>query len=128
MFVRFVILSKDGVSHRLMGVFRAAFQLRDKDRLTLGIAPGIEELCQWFNLHLPVPGQFSLGRGRHGRRQGICWFKPTATEHLGKIREMVALLERQGVRTRKLRTQRPGYVTYEDAYQIVAVPFRDTGA
>jgi hypothetical protein len=41
---------------------------------------------------------------------------------------MAALLERCGIPTEMLRTWRPGYVVYEDAYQVVAVPFRDTRA
>jgi hypothetical protein len=49
-------------------------------------------------------------------------------EHLGKIRELVALLERCGVSIRRLWTKRPGYVVYEDSFQVTAIPFRDTTA
>jgi hypothetical protein len=40
--------------------------------------------------------------------------------------ESTHLLERHGVRTEVLRTDRPGYVVYEDEYQVAAIPFRGT--
>ena len=40
--------------------------------------------------------------------------------------QLVALLERNGVRILALRTKRPGYVVYEDDFQVVAEPFTDT--
>src|SRR5262245_46477069 len=121
MFVRFVTLSRDEGSHCLEGVFQAAFRLRDRGRLGRDAARRFEGLRQWFNASLPVPTRFSRSKGR----PAVCWFKAEATEHLGKIRELVALLEGQGVRIRRLRTRRPGYVVYEDAFQVTAVPFRD---
>jgi hypothetical protein len=38
--------------------------------------------------------------------------------------EMVRILERNGIFVKKIRTDRPGYVVYEDELQIVAEPFR----
>ena len=126
MFVRFVVLEQDESSHRLMGVFQAAFSLRDRGLLDSTERHGFENLRQWFNDHLPAPERFCRSRGRQAHRQGICWFKADAVEHLGKIRELVALLERHGITTRRLRAERPGYIVYEDDFQVAAVPFRDT--
>ncbi len=56
----------------------------------------------------------------------ISWFKDTAQTHIGKMREMVALLEHHDVSVRMIKTMRPGYVVYEDEFQIVAVPFADS--
>jgi hypothetical protein len=33
------------------------------------------------------------------------------------------MLERCGILTEMLRTDKPGYVVYEDKYQVAAVPF-----
>ena len=41
---------------------------------------------------------------------------------------MISILETQGVVVEVIETQRPGYVVYEDEFQIVAEPFADTGA
>ena len=55
----------------------------------------------------------------------MCWFKPTATEHIAKVREISCILEQHGVYVRVIKAQRPGYVIYEDEYQVVAEPFAD---
>ena len=58
------------------------------------------------------------------RSLGICWFKTGSTEHISRIWEMVNVLERNGIYVRKIRTDKPGYVIYEDEWQLVAEPFR----
>ncbi len=39
---------------------------------------------------------------------------------------MIAVLENNGVHVRTIKTVRPGYVVYEDEFQVVAVPFADS--
>jgi hypothetical protein len=39
------------------------------------------------------------------------------------VRDLVSLLEHKGITVHELRTERPGYVLYEDAHQVVAMPF-----
>lgn len=56
-------------------------------------------------------------------RLGICWFKAESTEHISRIWEMVHILERNGIYVKKIRTDKPGYVIYEDGWQLVAQPF-----
>jgi hypothetical protein len=126
MFVRFVIPCKDEDSHCLIGVFQAAFSLRDRGLLDRDESRRFEALRQWFNLRLPVPHRFRRSKGRQAHRPAICWFKADAAEHLGRVRELAALLEQHGIPTRVLRTRRPGYLVFEDKYQVAAVPFRDT--
>ena len=55
----------------------------------------------------------------------MCWFKPSATQHIARIREMVCILEQHGVFVHVFKTDRPGYIVYEDEFQIVAEPFAD---
>lgn len=55
----------------------------------------------------------------------MCWFKATATEHIAKMREMSCILEQNGFYVRVIKAQRPGYIVYEDEYQVVAEPFAD---
>jgi len=54
------------------------------------------------------------------------WFKASAKDHIDKIREIIAVLENYDVSVRMIKTERPGYVVYEDQFQIVAVPFADS--
>jgi hypothetical protein len=39
------------------------------------------------------------------------------------MRELVALLVHKDVPVEELRTERPGYIVYEDEHQIAAEPF-----
>jgi len=55
----------------------------------------------------------------------VCWFKDTAKEHIAKAREMSCILGQNNIHVRVIKTQRPGYVVYEDEYQVVAEPFAD---
>ena len=82
---------------------------------------------EWFNTHLEKPTRFTASNPPYYRKKSraISWFKDTAHEHIGHIREMVAILENHGVSVRMLKADRVGYVVYEDDYQIVAEPFSD---
>lgn len=51
------------------------------------------------------------------------WFKSSAVELLELTRGYLHLLDRYDVRWVELRTHTPGRVTFEDAVQVVAVPF-----
>jgi hypothetical protein len=128
MFVRFVVPFQDQDSHCLTGVFQAVYGLRDGGLLVDDERERFEVIRQWFNRHLPVPRRFARSRRPHARRNAVCWFKAHAADYLGRVRELAGLLERHGVPTEMLRTERPGYVVYEDEYQVAAVPFRGTRA
>lgn len=43
------------------------------------------------------------------------------------MHEIADLLAEHGIHARMIQTDRPGYVVYEDAYQVVAEPFRGDG-
>ncbi len=57
-----------------------------------------------------------------GRRVGR--FPASAARHIARAHEMVALLAEHHVPSRMVRARRPGYVVYEDRFQVVAEPFR----
>jgi len=125
MYVRFVVAEVDDDSEREAGVFQAASKLRDTGKLYPYEESYLEELRQWFNLHLEKPTRFTAAK-RYGKRRAISWFKDSAQEHIARIREMVAILDNHGVRVRMIKTERVGYVVYEDQHQVVAEPFSDT--
>jgi hypothetical protein len=119
-YVRFVIGRKNEDSHVEDGIFGAIADALAAHRVTGADAAHLYWLREWFNENLDTPDSF--GRARVPR--GICWFKTGATLHIARIWEMVEILERHGVYVRKIRTGRPGYVIYEDEWQLVAEPFR----
>ena len=120
-YVRFVIGRRDDEdSHVEQGIFQAAVLALEWQNITGSDANQLSELRAWFSENLEKPTSF----GRDKLRLGICWFKTGATEHISRIWEMVNILERNGIYVKKIRTDKPGYVIYEDEWQLVAEPFR----
>jgi hypothetical protein len=74
------------------------------------------------------PSRFSRSKGTtYGvQNRAICWFRDSAVKHIVKLRQMVSILENHDVKVEMLITKRPGYVVYEDEFQIVAEPFSES--
>jgi hypothetical protein len=119
-YVRFVIGRTDEDSHVEQGIFQAAALALEWQQITGSDADALNELCDWFGDNLNKPTSF----GRDRLRLGICWFKTGAAEQISRVWEMVRILERNGIYVKKIRTDKPGYVIYEDEWQLVAEPFR----
>jgi hypothetical protein len=119
-YVRFVIGRKDEDSQVEQGIFQAAALALEWRDITGSDADALNELRAWFSENLEKPTSF----GRDSLRLGICWFKTGATEQIARIWEMVGILERHGIYVKKIRTDKPGYVIYEDKWQLVAEPCR----
>jgi hypothetical protein len=119
-YVRFVIGRKDEDSHVEQGIFQAAAQALESHNITGSDADELNELRTWFSENLEKPTSF----GRDKLRLGICWFKTGSAEHISRIWEIVDILERNGIYVKKIRTDKPGYLIYEDEWQLVAEPFR----
>ncbi len=126
MFIRFVVHRRDEDSGRRQGVFQVLFDMRRAGQLTAAEEATLKGLFKWFDDHLPEPGRLSRSRNPRAKRVAISWFKESATEHVRRMRELVAILDAHSVSVEVVRTDRPGYVVYEDDYQIAAEPFRDT--
>lgn len=124
MFIRFVSGAIDDDSHVSAGLFAAAFDLLDEPWLSNEDYYALRELIDWFNLHLKGPVYYRL-KSPSRKPRAICWFKPTAHEHLSRAWAMAAILEWNDVFIRTIKTLRPGYVLYEDDAQIFAEPFAD---
>ena len=128
MFLRFVTSDLDEESHQELGVFHAAGNLRDSGLLSEHDEEILQEIRDWFSDNLEKPARFTNAKLPHYRKRknGISWFKASAQEHIGKIREIIAILENYDVSVCMIKTDRPGYVVYEDQFQVVAVPFADS--
>ncbi len=128
MFLRFVTTEMHRDSHQELGIFQAAYRLRKKGSLSEAEDLLLKEISDWFNINLDKPKRFTSAKPPYNRKRqnGISWFKDSAGEHISKMREMVALLKHHFIPVQMIKTARPGYVIYEDAFQIVAVPFADS--
>ena len=128
MFLRFVTAEIDPDSGVEAGVFVAAYRLWYSDGLPDYEDERLGDLIDWFNLNLRRPSRFSKSSRRWWRPgRAICWFRPTAREHLARVHEMAGILEENGVLVRQVKSPRVGYVVYEDEHQVVAEPFADMG-
>jgi hypothetical protein len=119
-YVRFVIGREHQESNIERGVFHAAAQALEWQNVTGTDADQLTVLLAWFSKNLKKPTSF--GRDKH--RMGICWFKTGSTEHISRIWEIVRILERNGIYVKKIKTDKPGYLIYEDEWQLVAEPAR----
>jgi hypothetical protein len=119
-YVRFVIGQKDEERNVEQGIFQAVTLALEWQNITGSDADELNEGLAWFSKNLGKPTSF----GRDKLRSGICWFKTGSSEHISRIWEMVNVLERNGIYVKKIRTDKPGYVIYEDEWQLVAEPFR----
>jgi hypothetical protein len=127
MYLRFIVGDIDEDSKRELGVFHAVGDLRERGELSVHEEEHHDILREWFNENLEKPTRFTASKPPFYRRKkkAISWFKDSAHEHIARVRSLVAILQSHGVHVRMLKTDRVGYVVYEDEYQIVAEPFAE---
>jgi len=125
MFLRFVVSEIDDDSESELGVFQAIHRLRQSGSLSDYELEQDDLIGRWFDKNLLKPGRFTAAKPpfRNKKNRAISWFKDTAHEHVARVRSLVAILQNHGVNVRMLKTDRVGYVVYEDEYQVVAEPF-----
>ena len=127
-YLRFVTEAIDADSGRRVGVFQAMFNLIDANELDEYELAEIEALAEWFGNELERPERLSSSRRPGAASRAICWFKSTATEHVSRMHAICRILNEHGVETEMLRSRRPGYVVFEDDFQIAAEPVCETVA
>jgi hypothetical protein len=125
-FIRFVIQKNDIDSGRRQGLFQALSHLEYENALLPGEQRQYDEIYQWFRSNLKKPTSFSRSLKPHAKNVAISWFKDTAIEHIAKMRVLASILMAHGIAVELLKTERPGYVVYEDQHQVAAEPFRET--
>jgi hypothetical protein len=131
MFIRFVSTRKNILDGSREGIFQTAFSVVEDPMTPSFDADSISDHLKWFRIHLAVPDSFSRtgSKGAHRRgTRGLSWFKPNATEHISRAFALTDLLKENGCFISLLRTNRPGFILYEDEFQIVAEPFAETRA
>lgn len=126
MFIRFVVHEIDPDSGRRLGLIQVLIELRDHGDLLSYEHDRVQGAVAWLNRNLKRPASFNRSSRPHALEKALSWFKDSAVEHIGMMREMAAMLEAHGVLVDVITTDRPGYITYEDDFQIVAEPFADT--
>lgn len=128
-FVRFVHGEQiEGVGFRA-GFLDAAYCLRNEPLIAEKLHAQLTKYIEWYKANLEIPNKFNRSKSKGAWRKnskGLSWFKPEASEHIVKAHELCELLNRSGVATDVLHTDRVGYILYQDDFQVVAEPFADT--
>jgi hypothetical protein len=90
MFLRFVTSDLDEESHQEL----AARNLRDSGLLSQHDEEILQQIRDWFNDNLNKPPRFTNTKPPHYRKRknGSSWFKASAKDRVGKIREIIAVL------------------------------------
>jgi hypothetical protein len=124
-YVRFVVADIDEDSGQELGVINAVGNLRARGELYQHEEAQHDRIREWFNMNLERPTRFTASKPPYYRKQSraISWFKDNAQDHIDHIWDLVAILRQHGISVRMLKTDRVGYVVYEDDYQIVAELF-----
>jgi hypothetical protein len=126
MYVRFVVAKIDPDSAVRQGLFQAADALRRSGALSIHEAALLTSIEKWFDTNLVKPKRLRRSRLPHRQAKAISWFKSSAGQHIAQIRAIALILESHGRMVDMIKTRRPGYIVYEDEFQIAAEPFSDT--
>ena len=124
MFVRFVVARQHPDTGVQTGIFEAIKQLPRVGRIADWDEVRLAEIMTWFRTRLPFPERVARSRRPNGHHAAVSWFRASATEHIAMARELAAILDAHDIRTEMLTTDRPGYVVYEDEFQVLAEPFK----
>jgi hypothetical protein len=118
-FIRLAINRADRDTNVPQGVFTAAWDLIYDGELTAEAEANLRELLHWFKVNLPSPKEKMP-------KQTIFWYKSENHELIQKTWELVSLLRYQDLAISLVKTERPGYIIYEDEFQVGAIPFKDS--
>ncbi len=109
-----------------MGLFQVSRELTDAKLLSQFEENQLLAIRDWFNENLEKPESFARSKKPHTKGIAISWFKDSATEHISKMYEFSTILEAHGIVVEVIKTLRPGYIVYEDQYQVTAEPYAET--
>lgn len=126
MYIRFAVHKQDEDSGRRQGLFQAMSDLEHAGVLLEHEQTQYDETYEWFRRNLKKPRSFTRSSKPHAKKVALSWFKDTAREHIARMHALVQVLQAHGVDVEILRTERPGYVVYEDQHQVTAEPFNET--
>ena len=126
-YLRFVIQERSKDSGYRYGFLRGAEVIRRRGTLSVHEDQRLREIFEWFNRRLPGPSKVSRTRNAsHKVSRCLAWFKDSASEHIALAREVVELLREHNFTVETIFTERPGFIVYDDEFQVVAEPFSET--
>jgi hypothetical protein len=120
--LRFVGPDIDPRTGQPTGLMTLAYELGDSGDINHADAMQLHAHLEWIQKTIPIPTRFARRRnGYHKETHGLSWVKAEAGEFVRHLHAIADILARYD--TVVVRTARPGYIVYEDDWQVVAEPF-----
>ena len=116
MYLRFVAGIDSESAKKQNGLFTEIQSLKDDQLLLDYQYELVKEVFDYFNKNLPIPPY----KRKNISKDGVAWFKDSATNFISRMWDLVAILEQNEVNVRVIKTEKPGMLLYEDNFQIVA--------
>ena len=113
MFVRFVVGTAAENAAWLTGIITEARLLRDRGILYRHESERLEATFDWLNEHLPCPPFGAKLRSGEWTRDAVAWFRAEAKAPMGRMWDIVAILEEHGVSVRMITADKPGRIVYQ---------------
>jgi hypothetical protein len=125
MYIRFTTQFINPYGELETGIFMALKYLRDDHSLTKdNHINQLKELSNWFDRNLEKPTRLSKGTSKLNADVSLSWFKDTAKVHIKRIHDLIEIAEQYDIIIDRIASKNPGYIVFEDEYQVSAVPFR----
>jgi hypothetical protein len=115
--VRFIVHERIGRDVRRLGLFTAAYHVRDERELAPHDRPRFDELLAWFECELTIPPHATMPA------PAIFWYS-NARPFARRMWELGELLIEYGYNTELITGRSLGLVVYRDEHQVAAVPHR----
>lgn len=116
MYIRFVVGNEKESIQKQTGLFWELDELNHEGKLEDYQVQMVKQIFKYFNDNLPVP-PYSR---RNWSTNTFAWFKDSAEEYIGRMWDLVAILEQNDIDVRILKSNKPGMIIYEDEFQVVA--------
>jgi hypothetical protein len=113
--VRYIVHQRVPGESRHVGLFTAAYHLRDGGDLPRHDLDRLNELLAWFRAELPVPPGDEIPDG------AIFWYRD-AGPFGRKMWELAHLLGEYGFNAELVTERYVGRVVYQDVHQVAALP------
>jgi hypothetical protein len=127
-FLRYESPDRDSETGQPIGLLKLAYDLLRCDWLSGDVHAELHAHVMWMEAHVPAPTRFARKRNAyHRNHHGVTWAKSEATDMVARLHAIAAIVERHWRPVQLVATSRPGYVVFEDDWQVVAEPFHGEG-
>ena len=97
-----------------MGIFGMIHKLKEAGRLSVDQKRLHADIVEWFEANLPNPDFYN----ESNPKGYVTWFKESAEEMLERMDELRSLVQDVGGCCKRIESDDPGKIVYEDDYQI----------